>query len=563
MADEVLTPHIPTTAGRWLLVVVFVAGAALMSLELVGSRILAPSFGNSIYVWGSLIGVFLAALSVGYVAGGRLADRFPSAGALTVVLALAALLTTAAIIGSDPLQSAIVRWNLGLRLNPLVSAVVLFGPASILMGMVSPFAVRLSAADLSRMGSTAGALYGLSTVGSIVGTIGTSFWLIGQVGTETIVVLVAAALAFCAAVSGFAHGAGRSMAVGLASVVIVGLVAGSGAVGGDDQRQVGGNNSPVLRAAGFEDEFDPNGTGRQRLRTDSQYHRIRVVDYPAGAIEADRGATRLLHFDNSMQAAVELDDAGEPDTEAPPVFSYLAAVDLLPRMRPDARRALFIGLGSGAAPMRLHQLMPNVEIDVVEIDEAVVRVAEEWFGYDDAGGKIDTHVGDGRSWLAASDDRYDIVMVDAYNADSIPFHLTTREFLEVVRGHLEPDGVVLANLIGAAEGPRSSLLRSFVKTYADAFTHVSLYPVATDERGPRLRNFGNVELVATDRPPPPRAGTLAEPGLETVAADIPPHPALDRLLRHRYRALVPTDDVPLLTDDYAPVDALSIHEEDA
>jgi Spermine/spermidine synthase domain len=576
--------HLGPPAGAWLYVVVFLAGAALMGFELVGSRLLAPYFGNSIYVWGSLIGVFLAALSVGYAVGGRVADRFPTAGTLASVLALAAVLTAVVTVAYEPVQDGVVRWNPGIRLNPLISAVVLFGPASVLMGMVSPFAVRLSATALHRMGSTAGTLYGLSTVGSIAGTLGTSFWLIGNMGSESVVLVMAGALAVCAVICAVAAAGGRAIAGAAAAALVVLGFAGSGVAGGRGELSVRtGSNSPVLKAAGFREEFEPSPGGTERLRDDSQYHRIRVVDYPQG-IESGRGPARMLHFDNSMQAAVELTADGKPDNDAPPLFSYLSAIDLLPTMRPDAERALFVGLGSGAAPMRLRQLMPGVEIDVVEIDPAVVEAAEEWFGYGDPSGHIDTFVGDGRSWLAASDEQYDIVMVDAYYADSIPFHLATREFLEVVRDHLTPDGVVHANLIGAVEGRRSNLMRSYVKTYGAVFDEIEVYPVTVGDGAPRLDRFGNVELFATDGADiavssegdvmatfaPRLAGlsvdeAIARLGRQEHAAHPGelPHPALGRLVRERYTEDIPLDDVSVLTDDYAPVDALSIHEEDA
>ncbi|MCW2923025.1 MAG: spermine synthase, partial [Thermoleophilia bacterium] len=489
-------------AGPWLLLVVPVAGAALMAYEIVGSRLLAPFFGNSTFVWGSLISVFLGALALGYAIGGRLADRRPTAGALATILACSSLLVGATVLFAEPLQRAIIDVDLGLRTNPLVASVALFGPASVLMGMVSPYAVRLRAGDLASLGRTAGSLYGLSTAGSIAGTIAASFWLVQSFGSEATVLAVGVALAACALLTAFAGRASGLVCSGASVAMVVLLVlvgAGAGtAEDGGSFHSVGSGYSPVFRAGGYRPDFTPTRDGKLRAKADSSYHRIRVVDYGAGEI-GERPA-RVMHFDNSLQAAAPL-DGGKPDVTGPPLFGYLRGFDLVPAIEPDADRVLLVGLGSGAAAMRLHELRPKLRIDVVELDPKVVELARRWFGYRDSetgNDRIVTHVGDGRSWLAARDDdeRYDAIVLDTYFADSIPFHLTTREFLQLVRRHLEPGGVAAANLIGAVEGPRSELLRSMRRTWADVFDDVVLYPVPNADGALDLRAFSNIELFA-------------------------------------------------------------------
>ncbi|MGQ0549307.1 MAG: fused MFS/spermidine synthase, partial [Armatimonadota bacterium] len=176
--------------GAILEVIVFVSGGVLLALEIIASRVLAPYFGNSIYVWGSLIGVFLAALSIGYATGGRLADRYPSSGLFSGIVFLAGLLTVPIPLLAPPVLDAIARADLGPQLNPLAGAVTLFVVPSIVMGMVSPFAVRLRARAVTTMGQTAGSLYAISTVGSIVGTLATSFVLINYLGVRSIITLM-------------------------------------------------------------------------------------------------------------------------------------------------------------------------------------------------------------------------------------------------------------------------------------------------------------------------------------------------------------------------------------
>lgn len=551
----------PRPAGGWLLLVVFVAGAALMAYEIVGSRLLAPYFGNSTFVWGSLISVFLGALAAGYAVGGRIADRHPVPGALALLLSASAVLVGATVLLAEPLQELVIDLDLGLRLNPLVSSVLLFGPASVLIGMVSPYAVRLRAGDIASLGRTAGSLYGLSTAGSIVGTLAASFWLVQSFGSEATVLAVGVALAACALLTAVAGGAriGVSLVAGAALASVAALaVAGVGTdQAGEEFRGAGSGFSPVFQAGGYQPEYEPSAGGTLRDRADSSYHRIRVVDYPAGQF-GERPA-RVLHFDNSLQAAAPLQD-GDPVVTGPPLFRYLRAFELVPAIRPDADRVLLVGLGSGAAAMRLHELRPELDIDVVEIDPKVVELAREWFGYRDSENgnpRITTHVGDGRSWLAAERDaEFDAIVLDTYFADSIPFHLTTREFLELTRERLAEDGIVAANLIGAVEGPRSELIRSMHRTWRAVFEDLAVYPVPTGNGAVDLRAFGNVEFIASvDRGVlPPRGGdaSLLERELPAGVLD----QELRSLLQARYVAQVEHDDVPILTDDLAPVDSL-------
>ncbi|MBA3348166.1 MAG: fused MFS/spermidine synthase, partial [Actinobacteria bacterium] len=165
-------------------VAVFLAGAALLSLEIASSRVMAPYFGSSLFVWGALIGVVLAGLSVGYWVGGIVADRRASPRFFVGVLALAALLVLAIPFVDGWLLERVVSWNPGPRLNPVVATIAIFGLPSIVLGTVSPIAVKLLARSLERLGRTAGRLFAISTAGSIAGTFATAFWLIPELGTD-------------------------------------------------------------------------------------------------------------------------------------------------------------------------------------------------------------------------------------------------------------------------------------------------------------------------------------------------------------------------------------------
>ena len=173
--------------------VVFVCGAALMALELVAARVLAPALGNSIFVWGSVISSVMIALSLGYWLGGQVADRFGASKSLAPVIAGAGLFTVLAPLTA----SAILPWSAGLgpRLGSLVASALIFFAPSLLMAMVTPLGIRLAATKgLAHIGRSSGALSSISTGGSILGTLGTSFWLIPLLSLEPLIVSIGFAL---------------------------------------------------------------------------------------------------------------------------------------------------------------------------------------------------------------------------------------------------------------------------------------------------------------------------------------------------------------------------------
>lgn len=170
--------------------VAFLSGGVLLGLEIVASRILAPYFGNSVYVWGSLISVFLLALSIGYWIGGVMADRRPSLGTLALVLVTASVFILVLPLVYLPVGRFVSELNLEFRFSVLVISVLFFLVPSVLMGMVSPFAIKLSATALEEIGRTSGRVYAISTLGSISGALAVSFFLIQWLGTRAIVVVL-------------------------------------------------------------------------------------------------------------------------------------------------------------------------------------------------------------------------------------------------------------------------------------------------------------------------------------------------------------------------------------
>jgi spermidine synthase len=523
-------------------VAVFIAGGALLGLEIASSRVLAPSFGNSLYVWGALIGVVLAGLSTGYWLGGIVADRFPTPLLLVGVLGLGGLLVLAIPYVDDPILERVVAWDPGPRLNPLVATVALFGIPAVVLGCASPVAVRLRARSIERLGHTAGRLFAISTAGSIAGTFATAFWLIPELGTDQ--VLASAALALLLAAAGVALVErlllpfAVSLALAVASVgAVVSLAPSSGETVAASQLR---NWSPVYRrqAAGQLGGLEDTQEGYTVVHTkDSQYHRIAVVDDEE---------SRYLRFDSSFQSGMYLNDPYRTR------FGYSDYLQLAFAYRPETRRVLYVGLGGGSAPKRTWRDFPNAQVDVVELDPEVVNVAYRYFELP-RDPRLDVEVEDGRRFLAQNDGPWDTIIVDAFYSDSIPFHLATREFLELAQSRLAPGGTVVANIIGAVKGPDSRLFRSMLRTYRAVFPTVSIHPVL-DAGGKDLEVVRNVILVAGDAAAPSKEFLLER--WRDVRRRSPGAPNLTDAIRGRVDVAVSTADVPVLTDDYAPTDAL-------
>jgi spermidine synthase len=526
-------------------VAVFLCGAVLLGLEIVASRVLAPYFGNSLFVWGALIGVVLAGLSVGYWAGGALADRRPTPYLLLAAIAIAAGLVLAIPAADEWVQERIVDWDPGPRLNPLLATLALFGPPSVVLGGVSPMAVRLVTRSLDRVGRTAGRLFAVSTAGSIAGTFATAFWLVPELGTDQVLAVGAVVLLVAAGV--LAAGARLvvpAVALAVAAAACVPVVL---AFAPEQGRTLSGaaarNWSPVYRERETRRPavLDPDAVSGNGFRVvyakDTRYHRLLVTEDEE---------TRYLRFDNSFQSAMY---RTQPFRTR---FRYTDYLDLGLAYNPDSRRVLFVGLGGGSAPKRMWRDFPSLDLQVVELDPDVVDVAYSWFALP-RNPRLRVDVEDGRRWLARHDARWDVIVVDAFYSDSIPFHLTTVEFLELARERLAPGGVIVTNVIGAITGDQSKLLRSMTRTYRSVFPTVALHPVF-DVGDRDASSLLNVILVATESAAPTQAFLARR--WAAMRERAPSAPDLAQAIRNRWEREVPFRDVPLLTDDYAPTDAL-------
>jgi len=497
-----------------LRLVVFGSGAVLMALEIVGSRILAPYFGSSVYVWGSLISIFLAALSLGYYLGGIAADRWPRPGVLALTLGTAGILTLLLPVVARPILEAFSAWDLGPRSSPLLASVVLFALPSILMGATSPFAIKLAATNLATVGNTAGILYAISTAGSIVGTLLTAFVLIPAMGVRAILYTLGVSLVVFSGLMGWR--AAQSVRAAAAAAVVALALAWPAAA------QVNCGETRIV------------------FERDTVYHRIKV---------AEDNCYRWLHFDRSRQGGMFLTDPRESPLRYPDYF-LLAWL-----FNPSIKKVLVVGLGSGSVPKRIISDFPGVAVDSIELDPVVVEVARRYFALrDDPRHRI--FVQDGRQYVRRTDTMYDLIVMDAYHAEGVPFHLVTREFFQQVKSKLAPGGIVAANIVGFLGGSNSKLFKAIYKTYASEYTGLYLFPVNFQYDSDET-NVRTIILFAGAKPALTKRDLTGALGKLRKERKVPTALHAD-YLGDFYDKPVSIGEVPVMTDDHSFTDILPV-----
>lgn len=480
-------------------ITVFVCGALVMVYEIIGSRILSPFIGASTYVWTSLIGIILAALSLGYWLGGRTADRRPDVRVLAFVILLAAGCVSATILVKDVVLAFISAAPIALELKAVAAAILLFAPASVALGFVTPYAVKLKMSSLADAGKTVGRLYALSTVGSIAGTFVAGFFLIPFVGSVRTLYIIAGSLIVISALL-VPLSASR-----FTSTVITIFVLG---IGGSEF------TAYALRRA-------------NNLRDiDTEYSRVQVFD----TVHAPTSRPiRVIATDPYFaQSAIFLDGEGL-------VLDYARFYHLIRHYRPGFRRSLLIGGAGYTFPREYLNTYPEATIDVVDIDPQMTAIARKYFGLQDDSRLRSFHE-DGRVFLnQAAAGSYDVILMDAFGSlFSVPYQLTTLEAVREMHRTLSDDGIVIFNLGSAIRGDASLMLQAELKTYREVFPVVDAYKVRPDYPDEKLQN---VIIVAS----------------KSQAAAESSDPKIAELLAHRYTADIPLT-VPALTDDLAPVE---------
>ncbi len=488
---------------EWSLeLVVFVCGAVVMIYELVGSRLVAPHLGTSVHVWTSLIGVVLASLSAGYYLGGRLADRHPYKHVLAGILLLASICIAVTAARSAWIASRVVHPDMPLELGSVLVALALFAPASILLGMVSPYAARLRVMTVETTGSRVGSLYALSTLGSITGTFMAGFYIIPRLGSSATVFMLAGL-------------------VYVMSLVLLGKRACTPRIG------VAWGIAGAIILLSFVDARLHRAKGV--IDIDTEYSRIQV--YPGIDWRTKKPILNLRTDPFATQSARFTD--GTDDL----VFPYAKFYRMADVLVPHSQRALAIGGCAYTQPRDYLKRHPSSTIDVVEIDPGMTRIAREFFELTDDP-RLRIIEEDGRIFLNKNQTRYDTIFMDAFLSDSVPYQLTTLEAVKRIHESLSENGAAFVNLISAIDGERGQFTQAQYATYKRVFPHVYLFPVY-DERD--LNRRQNIVLVALKQ--------AEAPSFQSTNND------LQAMLNRRWNPENMMKPMPVLTDDFAPVEA--------
>jgi len=476
----------------------FVCGAAVMILELLGTRVIGPFYGASIVVWTALLTTALLALSVGYLWGGRLADTVPALHLGHI------LLVTGMLIGlipwvSEPVQLA--TEPLGLRWGALASALILFSPGLVGLGMVGPFVIKGMTMGLYRVGRTVGMVYAVSTMGSVLGTLLLGFYLLPVAGVYSIIVCLGWVMLAMAVLLAFLERRRSRVRISRRFWLWALLIAGLSLL-----YPLMKNKDPE-RYSGYQVLFEKDGS----------YGWVRVLEQP------DAGVRWML----SGGSVIGVEDF----RSGKGLLEYQKVLHYLPLFQPGAEKALLIGVGAGHLVEAYRQA--GVVTDAMEIDPLVAQAAKEHFNFRSSGDLI---LGDARYHIRHSDNSYDWIIHDTFTGGSEPIHLMTREMFLAIRERLRPGGIMALNMLGMIGEEDSGSVASVAKTLDSVFAHRLTF-ISTP--GSKLNDF--IFFVSDE---PLRAALVANPSADW------------NWLRDRQIDL-PGDHGVLITDQFNPLDKMN------
>ena len=487
----------------------FFAGMSVMAVELGASRLMAPYFSSSQIVWTVIIGVIMIAMAIGNVWGGKLADRSATPDKLYRRLILAAIWIALIpfvgryLIAGISLLALFVTKNF-LVWAALAACLVIFAFPCVLLGTVTPSLTRFTVDNLDDTGKTVGRLNALNTIGSIIGTFVPTFVTIPAVGTAATFLIFSGVLA----------------AIGIAYFVF------------EKKKSVPGIVSALLIAGlcfalpGYSFAFWESDIA---LEDESIYNYLQVKD------DAKRTtlSTNVLFGVQSVQV--------KGDALTGMYYDYALAAPCMAGMDGtdnEGRSVMILGMGSGTYASYCARYFPGASVQGAEIDRKIADIATDYFGLLDS---VTVAVEDGRAYLAASEERFDVIMVDAYQDITIPFQLSSVEFFTEVQRHLKPNGVMVVNL-NMTSAENGSINEYLCDTMASVFKYTVTAPV---------KGNTNTEVFCTD----------ADDWEETFLRSIGNLTDCDYadMMRTVQEKLAPyAGGACILTDDKAPVEVLGM-----
>tara|TARA_B100000745_G_scaffold288833_1_gene226540 strand:- start:777 stop:2288 length:1512 start_codon:yes stop_codon:yes gene_type:complete len=494
--------------NRYLFGTVFLTGAAVLVLEVAAVRILAPYYGSALYVFSSVLTVILAALSIGYWYGGKRADQKHSLDELYGLIAFSGLLVLALLLAAVTMLPAFSR-IFPVSIGPLIFSFGLFFLPAFLLGIVSPYIIKIQSIHTpgTEIGSVVGKTFFWGTLGSIVGSIASGFYLIPTLGVELSIILTSIVLVGVGVVTPLFldQPLRKKWMVSVLSIVVV--------------------------FGSFLYLLIQTRDAQYAYRNDGIYSSIAIRD-----IDIYGQPGRILNRDTNSSSAIFLNNKDL-------VFDYTQFALLYPKLVPDAKSMLMLGGGAYTIPRTVVEHDPNITVDVVEIEPVLFELAQEYFDLSDIS-RITNYTEDARVFLNRSDKKYDVIFADLFSTSmAAPFHLTTYEYYKILQERLTPEGVLLLNYAGVPQGPQPSLTGSVFKTISAVFPNTRAFMV----RPPRTTKFQNIMVVSRNSDTPlqfPDALTFRSgqnPTFEDMELDLTTYDFTKEYL---------------LTDDFAPVEKL-------
>lgn len=497
--------------------VVFITGASVLVIEVVAVRILSPYYGNTIFTVSGVISTILIALSLGYYAGGKLVDRYPSLQWFFGIITLSGLgLLFFHFLGL--LILPIFSVSLPILTGPLASSIFLFLFPALLLGMLSPFAIKLQSIQLPQkgVGSVSGDIFFWSTVGSISGSLLAGFLLIPNFGINQIIIFNSVILFFLGFVPFIILGSGKkhfnNRLLFLCFIIFFIILGASRTV-------TGGLGQKVV--------YEKDGVYEKNVIYDGEY---------AGR------PVRFFQQDRSHSGAMFLDSEDPTDL----VYDYTKYHSLYEIFTPSVKNALVVGGGAYLIPKALLRELPDAVVDVAEIEPLLFDLAKKYFGLVESQ-RLHNFTEDGRRFLYDYDGKYDLIFGDAYySLFSVPIHMTTLEFFNIVKNKLSDGGVFIANIIGGLSPQPPSFVMSEIKTFKKAFPNSYFFAVGT----PGQAAPQNIIFV----------GYNSEKTMDFDDPSITSHhnPIISLL----YTKIIDADKFdlsshPLLTDNFSPVEYMT------
>ncbi|MCF7908161.1 MAG: fused MFS/spermidine synthase [Candidatus Omnitrophica bacterium] len=496
----------------FLLFVVFVTGASVLVIEVVAVRILSPYYGNTIFTVSSVISVILAALSFGYYAGGKLADRYPSSSWFFSIILLSGLtLLLFHFVGVILLP--ILSLAFSISAGPLVSSIFLFLLPALLLGTLSPYTIKLQSVHSPNqgVGTIAGKVFFCSTLGSIFGSLLAGFVLIPNFGINQIVIANGVVLFLLGLVPLFVLGLKKKYLYGVLFVFMLFFI-----------------------MALFIEYQENEGVVYSK---DGVYERITIYDSVF-----DGRLTRFFQQDRSISGAMFLDSDDPIDL----VGGYAKYYALYKIFTPDVKNALVIGGGAYSLPRALLAELPEATVDVSEIEPSLFNLSRKYFRVTNTP-RLRNYIEDGRRLLRDSNKKYDLIFSDVYYSFfSVPAHFTTKEFFTIAKEKLSDEGLFIASLIGSLSRQQPSLIMSEIKTFQSVFPNSYFFAVDS----PGIIESQNIVLV----------GHNSDKRIDLGAASVVEHP--NEIIRSLQNKIIDMNRFefsvyPVLTDNFSPVEYLT------